>query len=50
MIDYFALALTHGLMAIAAWRLIQRRDLDSEPAAAPTATAVADAAKANRRA
>lgn len=31
MIDNFALALTHGLMLIAAWRLWRRDDFDSEP-------------------
>jgi len=31
MIDYFSLALTHGLLVIACWRLLQRDDLDSEP-------------------
>ncbi|WP_267434732.1 hypothetical protein [Sphingomonas sp. GM_Shp_1] len=30
MIDSFALLLTHGLMLIAAWRLLGRRDLDQE--------------------
>jgi len=30
MIDSFALLLTHGLMLIAAWRLIGRRELDQE--------------------
>jgi len=30
MIDNFALALTHGLMMLAAWRLLSRRDLDDE--------------------
>jgi hypothetical protein len=30
MIDAFALALTHGLMLLAAWRLLARPDLDSE--------------------
>ncbi len=30
MIDNFSLAVSHGLMLIAAWRLIFRRDLDSE--------------------
>ncbi|MEP2987606.1 MAG: hypothetical protein ABJN65_16185 [Parasphingorhabdus sp.] len=30
MIDNFALALTHGLLLIAAWRLINRPDLDQE--------------------
>ena len=31
MIDYLAIALTHGLLALAAWRLVQRDDLDTEP-------------------
>ncbi|MEN7538080.1 hypothetical protein [Aurantiacibacter flavus] len=30
MIDYFAIALTHGLMALAAWRLLARPDLDDD--------------------
>lgn len=30
MIDYFTLALTHGLMALALWRLLARADLDSD--------------------
>ncbi|MFC3098049.1 hypothetical protein [Alteraurantiacibacter palmitatis] len=30
MVDIFTLALTHGLMAFAAWRLIQRDELDEE--------------------
>jgi hypothetical protein len=36
MIDLFALALTHGLMLLAAWRLLSRPDLNQEAAAAPT--------------
>jgi hypothetical protein len=36
MIDYFAIALTHFLLAVAAWRLIGRDDLDADPA--PPAT------------
>ena len=32
MIDHFSLALTHGLMLLAAWRLLSRADLDQEPA------------------
>lgn len=32
MVDLFALALTHGLLALAAWRLVRRADLDQEPA------------------
>ena len=35
MVDYFTLALTHGLMAIALWRLLARPDLDVEEAAEP---------------
>ncbi|HEY0959529.1 MAG TPA: hypothetical protein VGE05_09680 [Novosphingobium sp.] len=31
MIDYFSLALTHGLLALAAWRLAMRVDLDRDP-------------------
>ncbi|MCU0948562.1 MAG: hypothetical protein MUF47_09965 [Porphyrobacter sp.] len=31
MIDYFALALGHGLMAIALLRLVLRADLDADP-------------------
>lgn len=30
MIDYFTIALTHGLIAVAAWRLLFRDDLDSD--------------------
>ena len=32
MIDNFALALSHGLMLLAAWRLISRPDLDDDAA------------------
>lgn len=37
MIDNFSLALTHGLMLLAAFLLLRRRDLDREdaPAAKP---------------
>lgn len=35
MIDLFALALTHGLLLLAAWRLVQRPDLDRETGPAP---------------
>ncbi len=31
MVDYFSLALTHGLLALAAWRLVMRADLDRDP-------------------
>ena len=30
MIDYFCLALTNGLMLVAAWRLLFRADLDHD--------------------
>ncbi len=31
MVDYFALGLTHALLALAAWRLMVRSDLDHDP-------------------
>ena len=33
MIDSFALLLSHGLIMLAAWRLVRRRDLDDDDAA-----------------
>ncbi|HEX7710651.1 MAG TPA: hypothetical protein VF418_06900 [Sphingomonadaceae bacterium] len=30
MIDYFAIGLTHALLALAVWRLLQRADLDGD--------------------
>ena len=35
MIDNFALGLTHGLMLLAAWRLLSRRDLNDDSAPPP---------------
>lgn len=35
MIDNFALALTHGLLLLAAWRLLSRPDLDDPAAPTP---------------
>jgi hypothetical protein len=35
MIDSFALVLTHGLMLLAAWRLLSRPDLDDDAASIP---------------
>ena len=35
MIDLFTLALTHGLIALALWRLLFRADLDTDEAVAP---------------
>jgi hypothetical protein len=37
LIDLFSLALTHALMALAAWRLMRRTDLDREPEQPPGA-------------
>ena len=31
MVDYFALGLTHALLALAAWRLLLRESLDHDP-------------------
>jgi hypothetical protein len=36
MIDNFALGLTHGLLILAAWRLLTRADLDDDSIPAPT--------------
>ncbi len=35
MIDNFALALSHGLILLAAWRLMFRPDLDADEAIPP---------------
>lgn len=43
MIDYFALALSHGLIALALWRMLQRGALDAEPVAAEDSEPAADA-------
>jgi hypothetical protein len=37
MIDNFALGLTHGLMLLAAWRLLTRPDLDDDSMPPPEA-------------
>jgi hypothetical protein len=37
MIDNFVLALTHGLMLLAAWRVLSRPDLEDDSAPAPAA-------------
>lgn len=37
MIDTFSLALSHGLMLLAAWRLVFRPDLDHDGAEPPAA-------------
>ena len=45
MIDLFSLGLSHGLMMLAAWRLLFRDDLDRETAAAPAPVPVPVRAK-----
>ena len=35
MIDNLSLAISHGLMLLAAWRLLSRADLDRDDGAAP---------------
>ncbi|MCB2059353.1 MAG: hypothetical protein R3E09_10210 [Novosphingobium sp.] len=47
MVDYFALAVSHGLLALAVWRLAQRADLDRDPVPDEKADG---SAKASRRA
>jgi hypothetical protein len=42
MIDYFALALTHGLIGLALWRMLQRAELDAEPVAGEDSESPAD--------
>jgi len=37
MVDNFSIALSHGLLLLAAWRLIHRPDLDMEDAPEPDA-------------
>ena len=46
MIDNFALGLTHGLMLLAAWRMLSRPDFDDPQADVPPA---AGADRAGRR-
>lgn len=41
MIDNFALALSHGLILLAAWRLVQRPDLDDDGVPPPPASGAA---------
>ncbi|MDE2595368.1 MAG: hypothetical protein KGL44_00675 [Sphingomonadales bacterium] len=46
MVDYFALGVTHVLLAFALWRLLNRNDLDRDPTEGDDAVP----AKGNRRA
>ena len=49
MIDYFALALTHGLLVIALFRLMRRDDLDADSAVETEGDAVAETGSETRR-
>ena len=49
MIDLFALAVSHGLIALAVWRLLLRADLDHDPAEEAEGVPAAPAAEALRR-
>ena len=42
MIDNFALAISHGLIALAVWLLLRRSDLDHEPVANDLPTSAAE--------
>lgn len=50
MVDYFALAVSHGLIALAAWRLLLRADLNVDPPGDDGAAAAEREAKQVRRA
>ena len=43
MIDLFALGVSHGLIALAAWRLLWRDDLDRDPLPDPAPASPAPA-------
>lgn len=45
MIDYFALALTHGLLLLGAWRMLGREDLDREEPVDPATALPAEPAR-----
>jgi hypothetical protein len=49
MIDYFAIALTHALIVMAALRLLSRADLDQDPAPGEADPAVNTAKDAIKR-
>jgi len=38
LIDYFAIGLTHALLALAIWRLLSRADLDGDGTTEPKST------------
>ena len=43
MVDYFALALSHGLLVLVGWKLLTRQDLDADPAPPEEAETAEDA-------
>ena len=47
MVDYFALAVSHGLLALAVWRLALSADLDRDP---PESDATEPSGESSRRA
>lgn len=48
MVDHFAMGLTHLLLALAAWRLVLRADLDRDPEGGrPDAPSAPDRAEAD---
>ncbi len=49
MVDNFALALIHGLLALAAWRLLMNDALDRDPLESETSETPAAAKKRGRR-
>lgn len=49
MIDNFALGLTHGLMILAAWRLLSRPDLEDDDAARAPGPGLWSFARARRK-
>jgi hypothetical protein len=49
MIDMFTLALSHGLIALAAWRLVGNAELDRDPPVAESEAAAGRHAETIRR-
>lgn len=49
MVDIFALALSHGLLALVAWRLLMRPELDNEGEPSRTSRRSADMKSEGRR-
>ena len=49
MVDYFSLALSHGVLLLAFWRLTWRDDLDREPPREEEPDTPGEPEKASRR-